>query len=58
MSDATAFKLAKALVEQIDMVKAVHPFMRKLTKKFYVSNSRGVYHPGAVRYYKSVGLIK
>lgn len=58
MSDQTAYNLAKALVEQIDSVKTVHPFMRRLTKEFYVSQTRGEYHPGAVKYYKEVGLMK
>ncbi len=58
MSDKTAYNLTKALVEQVDLVKTVHPFMRKLTKEFYVSQSRGEYHPGAVRYYKEAGLMK
>jgi TRAP transporter TAXI family solute receptor len=58
MSDKTAYNLTKALVEHVDMVRKVHPFMRRLTKEFYTSNSRGTYHPGAVRYYKEAGLMK
>ena len=58
MKDQTAFDLAKALVEKIGKIKAVHPFIRKLTPKYIASNKVGQYHPGAARYYKSAGLMK
>ena len=58
MADQTAFNLAKAFVERIDKIKAVHPFIRKLTPEYIASMKIGQYHPGAARYYKSVGLMK
>ncbi|MCW5770933.1 MAG: TAXI family TRAP transporter solute-binding subunit [Rhodospirillaceae bacterium] len=58
MPDQTAFNLAKAIVEQIDKIKQVHPFIRQLTPEYLVSLKVGEYHPGAVRYYKQAGLMK
>ena len=58
MADATAYDLAKAITEQIDKIRAVHPFIRRLTREYLVSLGIGDYHPGAVRYYKEAGLMK
>jgi uncharacterized protein len=58
LDDPTAYNLAKAITEKIDKIRAVHPFLRKLTKEYLVSLEVGEYHPGAIKYYKEAGLMK
>ncbi len=58
MDDQTAYNLAKAITEKIDKIRAVHPFIRRLTREYLVSLKVGDYHPGAIKYYKEAGLMK
>jgi len=57
MSDQDAYNIAKALVENIKDVQAVHPAMKALTPKFLTQQSVGAYHPGAAKYFKEKGLL-
>ena len=58
MPEATAYDLAKAIAEKIDKIRAVHPFIGRLSREYLVSLNVGDYHPGAVKYYKEAGLMK
>jgi uncharacterized protein len=58
MDDQTAYNLAKAMVEHIDKIKQVHKAMRALTPQLVASQTTIPFHPGALRYYKEVGLVK
>ena len=58
MDEATGYNLAKALVEQIDKMRAVHPSMKALTPQLMGSESVIPYHPGAAKYYREKGLLK
>ena len=52
-----AYDLARALVENIDRLRGVHRAMGALTPEFMVSQTVVPYHPGALRYFREVGLI-
>lgn len=55
----TVYKMVKALGENIDKVRAVHPAFRGFSLKQMVTKSDRVdYHPGAARYYREKGLIE
>lgn len=56
--EQTAYNLAKALVENIDEIKGVHVSMGALTPELMVAQNVVPFHPGALRYYREVGLIK
>ncbi len=57
ISDDVAYAVAKALVENIEQVRAVHPAMKALTPQFLTQHKTVPYHPGAVKYYKEKGLM-
>lgn len=58
LNNQAAYDLAKAITEKMGKIRAVHPFLRRLTKEYLVSLKVGSYHPGAVKYYKEAGLMK
>jgi TRAP transporter TAXI family solute receptor len=54
-----SYKIARALVENLDVYRATHPALRSMTKESVVPKGPGiVIHPGAAAYYKEVGLLK
>ena len=57
LPDEYAYDLARALMENIDSLRGVHGAMGDLTPEFMVSQSVIPYHPGALRYYREVGLV-
>ena len=57
LPDEVAYDLARALMENIDSLRGVHGAMGDLTPEFMVSQSVIPYHPGALRYYREVGLV-
>ena len=57
LPDQQAYDLARALMENIDRLRGVHRAMSDLTPEFMVSQSIVPYHPGALRYYREVGLV-
>ena len=57
LDEQSAYDLTKALVEQIEKIRAAHPFLKQLTKEYLASLKVVPYHPGAARYYKEAGLM-
>ncbi|HAS6305327.1 TPA: TAXI family TRAP transporter solute-binding subunit [Vibrio vulnificus] len=59
VSDDVAYNVAKAVVENFDTFKRLHPAFATLKKEDMVSAGISIpLHPGAVKYYKEVGLLK
>lgn len=58
LPDDVAHAVAKALVENIDEMKAVHPAMKALTPEFLTQQELMPYHPGAAAFYKESGLLE
>ncbi|ELP5729154.1 TAXI family TRAP transporter solute-binding subunit [Vibrio vulnificus] len=59
VSDDVAYNVAKAVFENFDTFKRLHPAFATLKKEDMVSAGISIpLHPGAVKYYKEVGLIK
>lgn len=53
------YKLVKAVFENFDQLKKLHPAFAHLDKKSMVSSGLSApLHPGAEKYYREVGLIK
>ncbi|EOB3674878.1 TAXI family TRAP transporter solute-binding subunit [Vibrio vulnificus] len=59
VSDDVAYNVAKAVFENFDTFKRLHPAFATLKKGDMVSAGISIpLHPGAVKYYKEVGLLK
>ena len=57
MAEQTAYDIAKAVVENLGRIQRVHSAMAELTAKQMASQDTIPYHPGALRYYREVGLL-
>lgn len=55
--DDVVYRLTKAVFENLKELKAMHPALRDLTPKGMLQGHTAPLHPGAVKYYKEVGLM-
>ncbi len=59
LSDEVAYTVVKAVFDNFDAFKKMHPALANLKKEEMVkSGLTAPLHPGAVKYYKEVGLLK
>lgn len=59
VSDEVVYNVVKAVFENFDRFKKLHPAFAHLTKEGMVNNGNSIpLHPGAIKYYKEVGLLK
>jgi len=58
MSDDTAYDLTKAVAGNVDRIREVHKAMGSLSSDLMVTLKVTPYHPGAVKYYREVGLME
>jgi len=59
MNDDTAYQITKAVWNNYDKYKGVHPWLRLWTHKKMTENlvnSVAPFHTGAVRFYKEIGI--
>lgn len=56
-SNYTAYILAKEIVENIHILRKLHPALKNLTLKEMINSNAAPIHPGAMRYYLDKGLI-
>lgn len=59
LPDAIAYEVVKAVFENFDSFKKMHPALANLKKEEMIANGlTAPLHPGAVKYYKEAGLMK
>ncbi|WPC74463.1 TAXI family TRAP transporter solute-binding subunit [Vibrio porteresiae] len=59
ISDDVAYNVAKAVFENFDSFKRLHPAFANLKKEDMIKDGISIpLHPGAIRYYKEAGLLK
>ncbi len=59
LPDEVAYQVVKAVFENFDKFKKMHPALSNLKKEDMVNQGlTAPLHPGAVKYYKEVGLLK
>jgi uncharacterized protein len=56
LDEELVYKLVKAVFEHIDYLKQIHPFAKYTTPENAVKHSVIPLHPGAIKYYKEIGL--
>ncbi|MBN2558195.1 MAG: TAXI family TRAP transporter solute-binding subunit [Clostridia bacterium] len=57
VDDATAYKMAKSLAENIDYLQTVHSAIKAISTESLLEGMRIPFHPGAEKYYKEAGLM-
>lgn len=57
MSQDLAYRITKALFENVDVIKNSHPSAKELDIKEAVKALPAPLHPGAVKYYKEKGIL-
>ncbi|MEO6564968.1 MAG: TAXI family TRAP transporter solute-binding subunit [Casimicrobiaceae bacterium] len=58
MPEATAYTITKAVFDNFDDFKKLHPAIANITKEGSLEGNSVPFHPGAVRYFKEKGLMK
>lgn len=58
VSDDVIYAVTKEIFENLDQFKSLHPALAGLTKEGMLEGLTAPLHPGAIKYYKEVGLIK
>ncbi|HBK79617.1 MAG TPA: hypothetical protein DDZ83_08030 [Nitrospinae bacterium] len=59
LDNKLVYQIIKTIDQNLDTVKKIHPSLKKMNRKIWAKSSVPVpYHPGAIRYYKEVGLLK
>ena len=58
VSEDTVYKMTKALFENLDQLKAAHAAAKSIRLKGAVSSLPLPLHPGALKYYREVGVMK
>lgn len=56
--DEAVYAVTKEIFENLDEFKTLHPALAGLTKEGMLEGLTAPLHPGAVKYYKEVGLMK
>jgi len=58
MPEETAYRIVKAIFENLEGFKKTNPVLTGLNKEEMVAGNTAPLHPGALRYYKEAGLVK
>jgi TRAP transporter TAXI family solute receptor len=57
MPEATAYAITKAVFDNFDDFKKLHPAIANITKEGSLKGNTVPFHPGAVKYFKEKGLM-
>ncbi|MCX7560636.1 TAXI family TRAP transporter solute-binding subunit [Sulfitobacter sp. F26204] len=58
MSEDQAYTLTKAMIDNIDSIRSVHPAMKALSTALMIRETAAPHHPGALKAYREAGLIE
>lgn len=58
LPDAVAYQITKSVFSNLDDFKKLHPALATLTAEEMLEGNSVPYHPGAIQYFKEVGLMK
>ena len=54
--EATVYAMTKAIFENIERLKSVHPALGRITKDSVLNGFGAPLHPGALKYYREIGV--
>ena len=57
VSDETVYKFTKAIYENLDYIQSLHASFIEIDSKRVAGEASIPYHPGAIKYYKEIGLM-
>lgn len=58
VSDETAYKMARALHQNLDYFRLIHASLKDLDEKLMVDKVKVPIHKGALKYYREAGLVE
>ncbi|MDR2339033.1 MAG: TAXI family TRAP transporter solute-binding subunit [Deltaproteobacteria bacterium] len=58
LPDEVAYRVTKAVFDNFDEFKGLHPALATLTKEELLEGNSVPFHPGAIKYFKEAGLWK
>lgn len=59
VSDEVVYQLTKSVFEKLSVFKRLHPALAHLKKENMIKNGISIpLHPGAIRYYREIGLLE
>ena len=58
MSDELVYKIAKAVVENLDCMANIYAPAKAITPEWAASELANPFHPGAIKYFKEAGIMK
>ncbi len=58
MEDDLAYRLTKALIENIDCIAKIYAPAKSMSAQWAASKLGNPYHPGAIKYYQEIGIWK
>lgn len=58
LPDEMAYVITKSVFSNLDEFKKLHPALATLTKENMLEGNTVPYHPGAIKYFKEVGLME
>jgi len=58
LSDEVAYQTVKAVFSNFEEFRRLHPALKTITKEEMLTGNTAPFHPGAIRYYREVGLMR
>ena len=58
MPDATAYTITKAVFDNFEDFRKLHPAIANITKESMLDGNTVPFHPGALKYFKEKGMLK
>ncbi len=58
LDEATVYEMTKSLFENLDELGRAHAKGKEVTKEAAITGVSVPFHPGAIKYYKEIGLMK
>ena len=56
VAEDTAYQMSKAVFENLDYLKGVHPAFGRVTKETVLNGFGAPLHPGVLKYYREIGI--